>query len=653
MNSCTRRQAVAFGLGLAFAAARPLRAAEAPDAAAGDMVEWRFYGGDAGHTKYAPLDLINKDNVKNLRIAWRWKSENFGARPEYNMEETPLMIDGVLYFLAGTRRVAVAVDALTGETLWSYRFDDGARGRRAPRLNHRGLAYWTDGKDDKRLVYITPGYRMVQLDAATGRPVDAFGDKGVVDLYKDFDQPEPTDGSIGSSSPPMIVGDIVVVGAAHESITTKKENTKGYIRGFNVRTGQREWIFHTIPQKGEYGYDTWKNGSAEYTGNVGVWTTMSADPELGYVYLPVETPTADYWGGDRLGNNLFAESLVCLDAKTGKRVWHFQFVHHPIWDYDVPTAPTLVDITVGGKRIKAVAQITKQGWVFVFDRVTGKPVWPIAERRVPQSVLPGEKTSPTQPYPSKPAAFDRQAVTREDIIDFTPELQKEALAMLDQYELGGLYHPPTPPRNGKLGLLKLPGSTGGANWQGGAVDAETGILYVASGTILNGPFLPRITGQTPPASATPPSKTGFFGPQGLPIMKPPYGRITAIDLNTGDHLWMIANGDTPQWIKDHPALKGVTLPRTGTYEHVGLMVTKSLLFAGEGSGLFATPPNSGGNKFRAHDKRTGEIIHEMELPANQSGIPMTYAIDGQQYIVVAVGGVGKPGELVALTIDPE
>ncbi len=626
-----------------------------PPAPAGS--DWRYYGSDAASTKYSPLSQINKDNVKNLKIAWRWKSENFGPRPEFNMEETPLMVDGVLYFLAGTRRNAVAVDAATGETLWTYRLDEGRRGQLAPRLNHRGVAFWTDGQGAKRILYITPAYQLVALDAATGRPVDGFGEKGIVDLYKDFDQPEPENGRIGSSSPPIVVGDVVVVGAALESIPRSKENVKSYVRGYNVRTGKREWIFHTIPQKGEFGYDTWKDGSAEYTGNAGVWTTMSADPELGYVYLPIETPTNDYSGITRPGDNLFSESLVCLDAKTGKRVWHFQMVHHGIWDYDAPYPPILLDIKQNGKIVKAAALVTKQAFVYTFDRVTGKPIWPIRERKVPKSKIPGEITSPTQPYPSLPAPFDEQNFSVENLIDFTPELRKQALEMIKDYDLGGIFTPPTLPGDGKKGLLKLPSSTGGANWQGGAADPETGILYVASGTNVGGPIPVVHPGEkvqyektdaiTPPGDTEP----RFWGPQGLPLVRPPYGRITAIDMNTGQHKWMIANSDTPDWIKNHPALKGVNIPRTGSYEHSGIMVTKTLLFTGEGAGLYAAPSFNGGNKLRAHDKATGEIIHTFELPANQTGIPMTYAVNGKQFIVVAVGARGKPGELVALTAE--
>jgi quinoprotein glucose dehydrogenase len=620
--------------------------------------EWRYYSGNAGSDKYSPLDQINRDNVKNLRIAWRWKTENFGPRPEYNMEATPLMINGILYVTVGVRRDVAAIDAATGETLWMYRYDEGVRGQVAPRLNHRGVAYWTDGKGAERILYITAGYHLIELDAKTGRAMPGFGKEGIVDLYQELDRQVEKDGLIGSSSPPMIVGDIAVVGAALQPTSPTKANVPSFVRGYNIHTGKREWIFHTIPQKGEFGNETWENNSWEYTGNGGVWTTMSADPELGYVYLPVETPTNDFYGGDRPGNNLFADSLVCLEAKTGTRVWHYQLVHHDVWDYDTVAAPILLDITVGGQRIKAVAQVTKQGFTYVFDRATGKPVWPIEEKPVPASDVTGEKTSPTQPIPSKPAPFDKQEVSVDNLIDFTPELKAEAVKMVSEYKLGGVYTPPMLPKNGIKGLLKLPTATGGANWQGGAADPETGILYVASASAVMGVLEPRIPGTAAPAVAAAPRPAAgqpagprWFGPQGLPLVKPPYGSITAIDLNTGDTMWTIANSDAPEWMKNHPALKGITLPRTGTYEHSGLLVTKTLLFAGQGSGLFATPPGSGGPMLMCIDKKTGQILYEFKMPANQTGVPMTYMHRGKQYIVLAVGGVGLPGELIALTVD--
>jgi quinoprotein glucose dehydrogenase len=476
-----------------------------------------------------------------------------------------------------------------------------------------------------------------------------------VDLKKGLDRPvDSIEDIIGSSSPPIVVGDVVIVGAALGvgGAPPKKEMPPGHVRGYDVRTGERLWIFHTIPPPGELGNDTWENESWDYTGNTAVWTTMSADLELGYVYLPTEAPTGDYYGGHRPGDNLFSQSLVCLDAKTGERIWHYQTVHHGIWDYDNPAAPVLVDITVGGREIKAVALATKQAFTFVFDRVTGEPVWPIEERPVPQTDVPGERTAPTQPFPTKPAPFDRQGISVDDLIDFTPKLKAEALEIASNYRLGPLFTPPSlVDLDGTYGTLVLPGAQGGTNWQGAALDPETGLLYVPSSTdpnlisLANDPEVSNmayiaVEGLEPPEGG---------GPQGLPLVKPPWGRITAIDLNTGEHVWMVPNGDAPDYVRDHPALRGVDLPRTGRPERSGLLVTKTLLFAGEGGGLYARY-GSGGRMLRAHDKLTGEIIAEFELPANQTGVPMTYMVDGRQYIVVAVGAAGHPGELVALSV---
>jgi quinoprotein glucose dehydrogenase len=652
--------------------------------------EWPYYAGDAGSTKYSPLDQINKDNVKDLQIAWRWKAENFGPRPDYYYEATPLMVGGVLYTTAGSRRDVVAIDGASGETLWMYRYDEGIRGRLAPirSSSGRGVAYWTDGRE-ARILHVTPGYHLVSLDAKTGRPDTGFGKDGVVDLYEGLDRPAPKDGEIGWNSPAIVVRNTIVVGSAMPSLSPAKEAAPGHVRGFDVRTGKRNWIFHTIPKPGEFGNETWENDSWVYTGQAGVWAPMSADEQLGYVYLPIETPTNDRYGGHRLGNNLFGETLVCLDVQTGKRVWHFQFVHHGLWDYDIPTAPTLVDLNVGGRPIKAVAQITKQGWTYVFNRVTGEPVWPIEERAVPQSDVPGERTSPTQPFPTKPPAFDRQGVTEDDLIDFTPALKAEAIKIASQYRFGPLFTPPiVTGANGVRGVLQLPTSTGGANWQGGAVDAETGILYVASVTsmgvaaVVHEPrrstmdYIPSTGSDGPPPAAKPsegasrPSPPpppvvalreyaavdmkgqvgcGENGPQGLPLVKPPYGRITAVDLNSGTNLWMVANGDTPDCVKNHPALKGMAIPRTGSPDRSGIMVTKTLMFAGEGAG-FVAPAYSGGPMFRAYDKKTGAIVSEFRLPANQTGVPMTYMINDRQYIAVSIGGRNQPAELVALTV---
>ena len=632
--------------------------------------EWRHYGGDLGSTKYSPLDQINRDNVGDLRIVWRWKTDNFGPRLDFYYQATPLMIGGVLYTTAGWSRNVVAIDAATGETLWLYRYDEGVRGDRAPvrAAAGRGVSYWTDGRGDERIIHVTKGYRLIALNARTGVPVATFGDDGMVDLYENLneglDRPTPEDGQITLNSPATVVGDVIVVGAALRATAPAKEFPAGFVRGFDARTGEQLWLFRTIPQADEFGNDSWENDSWRYSGNTGVWAPMSADEELGYVYLPVETPTNDLYGGHRPGDNLFAESLVCLDAKTGERIWHFQFVHHGIWDYDIPTAPTLIDITVGGRRIKAVAQVTKQAFTYVFDRVTGEPVWPIEERSVPQSTVPGEVTSPTQPFPTRPAPFDRQGVTTDDLLDFTAELNAEARRIASDYQLGPLFTPPIlAGADGARALLMLPHMTGGANWQGGAVDAETGILYVASVTnptvagLMNDPArttMDYVSGggrRTPRRSA--PQEThgcGEIGPLGLPLIKPPWGRITAINLNTGDHLWMVPNGDTPDCVKNHQALSGLEIPRTGKPERSGILVTKTLVLAGEGAGVFATPTWAGGPMFYAYDKQTGDILSEFELPKNQSGIPMTYMVDGKQYIVMAMGARGQPAELVALAL---
>src|SRR6516164_4916965 len=445
--------------------------------------EWSSYAGDLRNFHYSPLDQINANNFNRLEVAWRFKTDNLGNRPEYKLEATPLMIRGVLYATAGSRRAAIALDAQTGELLWVHGESEGARGAAAPRqLSGRGLAYWSDGNEE-RILYITPGYRLICLDAKTGSLVPSFGTDGVVDLKLDDDQdffPDLTTGEIGFQSAPVVAKDTVIVGAAfREGFTPKsKRNNKGYVRGFDVRTGKRLWIFHTIPKKGEFGYDTWLDGSAEYTGNTGVWTQITVDEQLGLVYLPVETPTADYYGGHRPGNDLFAESLVCVDLKTGQRKWHFQLVHHPLWDMDISSAPILADITVDGKPRKVVAQPSKQGFLYVFDRITGKPIWPIEERPVEQGNTPGEWYSPTQPIPMKPPAYSRNGVSIDDLIDFTPEMRERAKKIVSKYHLGPVFTPPVVSQvDGPLATLTLGTAGGGTNWPGASYDPETHILY--------------------------------------------------------------------------------------------------------------------------------------------------------------------------------
>jgi len=619
--------------------------------------EWRHYGGDAGGTKYSPLDQINASNVSKLQIAWRWQTSSLGAPVDSNWEVTPLMVGTTLYFTAGSFRAAVAVDAASGDTKWTYRLDEGVRGSRAPRANNRGLAYWSDNAGNERIILITPGYQMVALDAKSGKTIPGFGIGGIVDLWDGLDyKVEP--GQIGASSPAMIVGDVAVIGAALQGGTAPPtvHNVPAYIRGYDVRSGKLLWTFHTVPKPGEFGYDTWESKSAEQNGNTAAWAPISADLELGYVYLPIETPTGDYYGGHRPGDGLFGDSIVCLDAKTGKRIWHFQLVHHDIWDWDTASAPVLLDVTVDGRPVKIVAQVTKQGFTYVFNRVTGEPIWPIVERPVPQSDVPMEKTSATQPFPTKPKPFDRQGVTEDDLIDFTPAIKAEALRIASQFKLGPIYTPPiVATAGGKLGTLTVPHNQGAANWQSAAADPETGILYIPSVTNWWASALAA------PASPTPGARGGsdmaYVGraarveaPLGLPLIKPPWGRITAIDMNTGEHVWMVPNGQVIDSVKNNPALAGIDLSGVGNPERAPLLVTKTLLFSGDGAGLFSSGPGGGGKKFRALDKKTGKTIFEMELPANETGLPMTYMAGGKQYIVVAVGARGVPAELIGLSL---
>jgi quinoprotein glucose dehydrogenase len=618
-------------------------------------------------THYAPLDQINATNFNKLEVAWRLNTTNLGPRPDFNLQATPLMINGVLYTTAGAARSVVALNAATGQLLWVHQLDEGRRGAASVRrLSGRGVGYWTDGRGDERIYYVTIGYQLVALNAKTGQPIASFGSNGVVDLKTDADQTlDPITGEIAWNGAPVVAKDVVIVGASHRAGTSprSKENAKGYVRAYDVRTGTRRWIFHTIPRPGEFGNDSWLNDSWAYTGNTGVWTQLTVDEELGIAYLPVEIPTGDYFGGHRHGNNLFGESLVAVDVQTGKRIWHYQFVHHPIWDYDIPSAPTLVDITVDGKPIKAIAQPSKQGWLYMFDRATGQPVWPIEERPVERGTVPTEWYAPTQPFPTKPPAFERAGFLEDYVIDFTPELKAEALKIISNYKVGPVFTPPiVKGEGGKRGLLFIPN---GANWPGGGFDPETGMYYVYSHTLL------RVVALEPPN----PTRSdmnyvstgggddggggGELSVQGLPLVKPPWGRITALDLNKGEIVWQIAHGETPDTVKNHPALKGLDIPRTGrpggaggSSGGIGVLVTKSLLISGEG-GSFTTPSGRRGAMLRAYDKKTGTEVGAVYMPGAQTGTPMTYMLNGQQYIVVASSGAISPGELIAFRLPSE
>ena len=618
--------------------------------------EWRTYGGDLGSTRYSPLDQIDGDNFDDLEEVWRFRTANLGPFPDFNYQTTPLMVDGVLYATAGSRRNVVALDAATGEMLWMYRLDEGERGANAiRRMSGRGVAYWTDGQRDERIFVVTIGYQLVALDAQTGQPVAGFGTDGIVDLKQHNDQViDPLTGEIGWNSAPIVARDVVIVGASHRSggSPPSRENIKGYIRGFDVRTGQRTWIFHTIPRPGEFGRDTWLNDSAVYTGNTGVWTNLTVDEELGIAYLPIEIPTGDYYGGHRPGDNLFGESLVAVSLETGERLWHFQFVHHPIWDYDVPCPPILVDITVDGRDIKAVAQPTKQGWVYVFDRVTGEPVWPIEERPVEAGNVAGEWYSPTQPFPTKPPAFERQGFPIEELIDFTPELRAEALEIVAQYKIGPVFTPPIV--RGDSGLIATLFVPNGANWPGGSYDPDTGIMHLYSHTLM------RALGLVSDPERSDMDYVNRGGRQptvrGLPLLKPPWGRITAIDLNEGEIVWQIAHGETQDRVRNHPALQGIDIPRTGrtggaggSSGGIGTLTTRTLVISGEG-GVFTTPSGTRGAMLRAYDKATGQERGAVPIPSAQTGSPMTYMLDGTQYLVLAVGGSNYQGELIAFAL---
>jgi len=656
--------------------------------------EWPHYTGDLAGTRYSPLDQINADNFNKLEVAWRFKTDNLGTRPEFKLEGTPLMIKGMLYTTAGTRRSIVALRADTGELVWVHSEFEGQRAVNSPRqLSGRGLSYWTDGRTE-RILYVTTGYRLIALDAKTGNRIPSFGKDGVVDLKVgavngDGRQIDLETGDAGLHSTPIVVKDTVIVGMAmKEGFTVKTHNNvKGQVRAYDVRTGKQLWVFNCIPRPGEFGNDTWHKNSWADNGNTGVWTQVTVDEELGLVYLPVETPTSDFYGGHRPGNNLFAESLVCVDLKTGKRKWHFQVVHHPLWDYDLSSAPILADINVNGRSIKAVAMPSKQAWVYVFDRVTGEPVWPIEEHPVPQGDVPGEWYSPTQPFPTKPPAYARQAVTEDDLIDFTPELRAQALKVLAQYKNGPIFNPPILSKlGGPLGAMNTGILNGGTNWPGGGYDPETHNIYVPASNSSLAPVgliepppgysdikyalgtagQPFVVREGPgfgsaadypqePRRAAPGSGGGTGGGtlvQGLPLVKPPYGTLSAINLDKGEIIWQVPHGDTPDVVRNHPMLKGRDIPKTGQNGAVGLVVTRTLVIMGDPQ-MTTAEGRARGAMLRAYDKWTGKEVGAIYMPAQQSGSPMTYMLNGKQYIIVAVSGGPYSGEYIAYALPPD
>ncbi|MEC7846210.1 MAG: PQQ-binding-like beta-propeller repeat protein [Gemmatimonadota bacterium] len=615
--------------------------------------EWKFYGGDGGHTQYTALYQIDAGNVGDLEVAWRWTAANSSGPPVLNLESTPIMIGGVLYTTTGASEVA-AIDAETGEMIWLFTPEPKPRpeGQRVRPLtgSGRGVSYWADG-DEERIFHNVSDGRLLALDAKTGRPAREFGENGFIDLS------EGLGGEVRCISTPIVSNGVVVAQVIPVGGANVAQSTPGHIQGFDARTGERVWTFHVVPQGDEFGADTWLEDSWEYSGNAGVWTQLTVDEELGYLYLPTETGTNDWYGGHRPGNNLFAESIVALDIRTGERVWHYQLIHHGLWDYDNPAPPTLLDVTHDGRRIKAVAVVTKQGHTYVFDRENGEPLWPIIEMPVPPSDVPGEWTSPTQPIPSRPAPFEPQGFSVDNLIDFTPELRAEAMEIAASFRMGPLYTPPSliDDPDGTKGTLVLPGWGGGASWPGAGVDVEQGILFIPSLTV---PIVAALEKRAPGSTNADYFRSGEIyppGPRGLPLVKPPWGRVTAIDLNTGDHLWMQPMGRAPLEVREHPDLQGLGLDFSsmGQNGRPGVLVTETLLFMGTGGGVrggVASLFGAGGPIFRAYEKRTGEVIAEITLPANPTGSPMSYMLDGKQYIVVAAATLDTPAELIALTL---
>lgn len=613
-----------------------------------DATEWKYWGGDAGQTRYAPLNQINRETVNRLKIAWRWSADTSGDASSSNYKSTPLLDDGVLY-MPWVNHGMAAIDAGTGKTIWTFEPQPADIGGRGGSLAPRSLAYWTDGTE-KRLFHNSADGRLIAVDAKTGKPALEFGRNGSINLREGVIEGTPVT-DVSSVSPALVVGDIVVAQVIVAG-GRNKESAPGYIRGFDVRTGKEVWKFDPVPKPGQTGAETWEDGSNLYTGAAGAWAMMSADPELGYVYIPHETPTNEFYGGQRPGNGLFGESIVALNAATGKLVWYYQIIHHGIWDYDLPAAPILHDIRKDGKVIKAVTVLTKQGLTFVFDRKTGEPVWPIEERAVPKSPIPGEKASPTQPFPTLPEPMLRLGYSDEDLIDFTPELRAEGKKIADQYTKGELYTAPTEITPTNKGTWLFPGTGGGPNWNGAAFDPETNMLY----TPLR--LKPQFAGLRKGDPAT--TNMHYYGggggapitgPRGLPIMKPPYSVLVATDMGTGKHSWRIPIGDADDSVKKHPALQGLGLDfaSMGKFDvRPSPLLTKEIFFLGESGNIGG---GSGGPMFRAYDKRDGKVVWETEMPTLVTGAPMTYELNGRQYVVVAVSKRGAPAELVALTLD--
>ena len=620
--------------------------------------EWPVYGADSGMTKYSPLDQINAGNVDELEIVWRrpgldpsYLEINPNQRTSANHVATPIMRNGVGYVPNGVGLVE-AFNPGTGETIWTQEVPSDGDG--LPGAVTRGLAWWSDG--DEARILAQRNVWLYALDAETGAPIADFGENGRVNLQRmpaDFER-------YRWGGVPVIVRDTVIVGQGMSDTFSGREAPPSEVQAFDVRTGALRWTWSAIPQEGDVGVETWQDRSWSYTGHAPLWSLMSADEELGMVYLPLSSSTNDMYGGHRIGDNLFTQSIVALDAESGEMVWYFQMVRHGLWDYDIPAAPVLMDIVVEGQEIPAIAQITKQAFTFVFDRRTGEPVWDIEDRPVPQSNVPGEVTAATQPFPTLPPAFDRQGATVENLIDFTPELRAEALEIFSNYVTGPMFTPPSVAEpDGSRGTIQLPGSQGGADVQGAAFDPETGYFYIPS---ITSPFVADLFPGDPDSTDlayTKGTRRWVAGPQGLPLFKPPYGRITAFDMNTGEQVWMVPNGDGP---RDHPAIAHLNLGQLGWPGRPSPLLTRTLLFIGEGQTNLRRdgrmPPdmpveiatNSGGPFFRAYDKMTGEIEWVIEMEAGVTGAPITYLHEGRQFIVAAIGDRLYAPELVAFAL---